>query len=161
MGDLHSVVTVEGNYPAGKMLTALIGLCLVFALPAWFLDASVSGMAPPYADMSEATFVEIRRVDGTVEMSGELRSRVDALGNVEKDAALLGPRREQVIGEIEIEIPRRDAVDQRQELEVDVISLRPHTTYHVILNDRAVAAFDTDDRGSVDVEFISASSITP
>jgi hypothetical protein len=160
MSELASVV-VEGQYPTGKVLPAVICLSLVFALPALWLAPNASGLPPQLNDMSEATFVEIRRVDGTVVMSGELRSRVDALGNVEKDAALLGPQREQVVGEIEIEIPRRDAADQRQELEVDVISLRPNTTYHVILNDRPVAAFDTDDRGSVDVEFLSASSIAP
>ncbi len=152
---------VEGNYPAGKVLAAVVCLSLVFALPAWWLDPTVSGMTPEFGDMSDATFVEIRRADGTVEMSGELRSRVDALGNVEKDAALLGPRGEQVIGEIEIEIPRKDAVDQRQELEVDVISLRPNTTYHVIINDRPAVSFDTDDRGSVDAEYLTHLASAP
>lgn len=160
MSEFETVV-VEGHYPAGKVLTAVACLSLLFALPALWLAPNASASSPQFSDMSDATFVEIRRVDGTVVMSGELRSRVDSLGNVEKDAALLGPRREQVIGEVEIEIPRKDAADQRQELEVDVISLQPKTTYHVILNDRPVAAFDTDDRGSVDLEFLSASSIAP
>lgn len=65
------------------------------------------------------------------------------------------PSTDRVIGEIEIEIPRPDAIDARQELEVDVISLKPSTTYQVFVNDRPAATFVTDDRGSVDVEFDS------
>jgi hypothetical protein len=161
VSELENVVVVDGHYPAGKVLTAILCLSLVFALPALWLSPTASGLTPRFGDMSDATFVEIRRSDGTVVMSGELRSRADSLGNIEKDAALLGPQGEQVIGEIEIEIPRKDAADQRQELEVDVISLRPNSTYHVVINDRPVAVFDTDDRGSVDLEFLSASSNAP
>ncbi len=58
-------------------------------------------------DLSDATFVEIRTSSGSVVMSGELRNHVDSLGNVEKDAALLGRAAERVIGEIEIEVPGR------------------------------------------------------
>ena len=70
--------------------------------------------------MRDATLVEVRTLSGEVVMGGELRNRVDGLGNLEKDAALLGPDQERVIGEIEIEVPRDDAPDQTQELEVDV-----------------------------------------
>jgi hypothetical protein len=94
-------------------------------------------------------------------MSGELRNHVDSLGNVEKDAALLGRKADRVIGEIEIEIPRQDSRDSRQELEIDVISLSPRTTYQVFVNDRPAATFTTDDRGSVDEEFVFAPSVSP
>jgi hypothetical protein len=152
---------IEGDYPAAKTLGGLLCLALVFALPAWWLTPDAAGVSSRLGDMSDATFAEVRTAAGTVVMSGEFRNRVDPLGNVEKDAALLGSEREQVIGEIEIEIPRRDAADQRQELEVDIISLQPRSTYHVIINDRPVAAFTTDDRGSVDVEFQSVPSSSP
>ena len=147
--------SVQGAYPAGKALAGL--LCLVFAvvLPAWWLVPARTSAAPQLADLSDAMLAEIRTISGAVVMSGEFRNRVDSLGNIEKDAALLGSRRERVIGEIEVEIPRADAADPRQELEVDVISLEPRTTYHVYINDRSVAMFTTDDRGSVDVEFVS------
>ena len=149
---------IEGDYPAGKAFCGLLCLAFVFGLPAWWLSPNAADVSSQLGDLSDATFAEIRTAGGTVVMSGELRNRVDSLGSVEKDAALLGGKGEQVIGEIEIEIPRPDAVDQRQELEVDIISLRPHSTYHVIINDRAVAAFTTDDRGSIDVEFQSVPS---
>ena len=37
-----------------------------------------------------------------------------------------------------------------------MISLKPLAGYRVFVDDRAVASFNTDDRGSVDVEFVSA-----
>jgi len=89
-------------------------------------------------------------------MSGELRNHVNPLGGVEKDAALLGTQQERVIGEIEIEIPRPNSPNPQQELEVDIISLHPHTTYDVVVNDRPVLRFTTDDRGSVDMEVTHA-----
>ena len=146
---------IQGAYPAGKMLGCLMCLVLAVMLPAWWLVPSSTSAAPHLADLSDALLAEIRTVAGAVVMSGEFRNRVDSLGNVEKDAALLGSQRERVIGEIEVEIPRAEAADPRQELEVDVISLEPRTTYHVYINDRSVAMFTTDDRGSVDVEFVS------
>ena len=148
----------QGDYPAGKVFGSLIGVALAVLLPAWWFIPTASSASPRLGDLSDATIAEIRTVSGTVVMSGEFRNRVDALGNVEKDAALLGSQRERVIGEIEIEIPRHDSTDPRQELEVDVISLQPRSSYHVFVNDRPVASFTTDDRGSVDVEFLSAPS---
>jgi hypothetical protein len=156
--DMTTEPTVEADYPAGKVLLAILCLAFVFVLPAWWLAPVASGAASQLGDMSDATIVEIRAADGSVVMSGELRNHVDSLGNVEKDAALLGAKGERVIGEIEIEIPRKDAADQRQELEVDIISLEPRSTYSVIVNDRPVAVFVTDDRGSVDAEFHSVVS---
>ena len=130
-------------------------VALIFALPGWWVAPRASSGAE-LADLSDATLVEIRTPDGTVVMSGEFRTRVDSVGDIEKDAALLGSRQHQVIGEVEIEIPRAGSNDPRQELEVDIISLQPRSPYQVIINDRPVAAFTTDDRGSVDVEFLSA-----
>jgi hypothetical protein len=148
----------QGDYPAGKVFGSLIGVALVAFLPAWWFIPTPSSASPRLGDLSGATIAEIRTVSGTVVMSGEFRNRVDALGNVEKDAALLGSQRERVIGEIEIEIPRQDSTDPRQELEVDVISLQPRSSYHVFINDRPVATFTTDDRGSIDVEFLAEPS---
>jgi hypothetical protein len=147
--------TRQGDYPAGRVLGAVLLVALIFALPGWWLAPRASSSAE-LADLSDATFVEIRTPDGTVVMSGEFRARVDSVGDIEKDAALLGNRQDEVIGEIEIEIPRRGSNDPRQELEVDIISLQPRSPYQVFINDRPVAAFTTDDRGSVDVEFLSA-----
>lgn len=148
---------IQGVYPAGKVLGMLMCPVVAVLLFAWWLLPASTSAAPHLADLSDATVAEIRTTAGVVVMSGEFRNRVDSLGNVEKDAALLGRRQESVIGEIEIEIPRAGAADPRQELEVDVISLEPTTTYHVYINDRSVATFTTDDRGSVDVEFVSGS----
>jgi hypothetical protein len=131
----------------------VIAPCLALA---WWLDSRNVGATAVVQspDLSDATIVEIRTLGGEVAMSGELRDRVEPSGAIEKDAALLGRRYDAVIGEIEIEIPRPGSPDPRQELEVDVIALRPRTAYQVFVNDRPAAIFTTDDRGSVDVEFV-------
>jgi len=147
--------THQGDYPAGRVLGAVLLVAFTFALPGWWLAPRASSRTE-LADLSDATFVEIRTPGGAVVMSGEFRARVDSVGDIEKDAAMLGSRQDEVIGEVEIEIPRRGSNDPRQELEVDIISLQPRSPYQVFINDRPVAAFTTDDRGSVDVEFLSA-----
>ncbi len=96
--------------------------------------------------------VEIRDHRGIDVMSGELRSRVDAVGNTEKDAELFDRRGETAIGEVEIEIPAADRTGVRQELEVDIIGLAPRERFFVVIDDRIVGVFNTDDRGSVDME---------
>jgi hypothetical protein len=147
--------TGEGNYPAAKVLGAIMCLALICLASTLAMPRAAASALLHSGDFSEATFVEVRTRDGSVVMSGELRSHVDSLGNVEKDAALLGRQQERVVGEIEIDIPRKDADDQRQELEIDVISLEPRTVYEVFVNDEHAATFTTDDRGSVDVELLS------
>jgi hypothetical protein len=104
------------------------------------------------ADLSEAALVEIRDDGGAVVLSGEFRSRVDALGNTEKDADLGNRRGDSVIGEVELEIPAPGRDHRRPELEVDIIHLAPRTRYTVAIDDRVVGSFVTDDRGSVDFE---------
>jgi hypothetical protein len=145
------------DYPVGKVFVSVLGLALVCVVLGWLVPTAASAVIQP-GDLSDATFVEIRTSSGSVVMSGELRNRVDSLGNVEKDAALLGRQADRVIGEIEIEIPRQDSRDPRQELEIDVISLEPRTTYQVFVNDRPAVTFTTDDRGSLDEEFVFAPS---
>jgi hypothetical protein len=136
-------------------LFGVITAALPWMLLAWWMRAPASGSPfPEFADLSDAVFVEVRTPGGEVAMSGELRDHVDALGNVEKDAALMSAALHRVIGEIEIDIPRPGSAEQ-QELEVDVMSLEPFSAYHVYINDRLAASFRTDDRGSVDVEFES------
>jgi hypothetical protein len=103
-------------------------------------------------DVSAAHIVEIRDADGVVLLSGEFRSNVDSLGDTEKDAALLDLRGRTVIGEVEIEIPVVTRENRRAELEVDIIGLPPRRTFAVVIDDRIVATFTTDDRGSVDME---------
>jgi hypothetical protein len=146
---------------SSRMLFGIMCVVVPCLAVAWWV-ASVtagSGAVAQFRDLTDAAFVEIRTLDGDVVMSGELRDRVDPSGGVEKDAALMGDEFDQVIGEIEIEIPRQGASDQRQELEVDVISLRPSTSYRIFVNDLQAATFTTDDRGSVDVEFLSPGRI--
>ena len=76
-------------------------------------------------NVSEATIVEIRDHRGVPVLSGEFRSRVDMLGNTEKDAALLSRDGRTVIGEVELEIPEPTRENRRPELEVDIIGFRP------------------------------------
>ncbi len=103
-------------------------------------------------DVSEAHVVEIRDHRGVTVLSGEFRSRVDALGNTEKDAALLDRRGRQVVGEVELEVPATGRENRQPELEVDIMGLEPRQAYTVVVDDRDVAMFTTDDRGSIDME---------
>ena len=103
-------------------------------------------------DVSDADVVEIRDHRGVTVLSGEFRSRVDALGNTEKDAALLDRGGRRVVGEVELELPARGRDNRRPELEVDIMDLAPKQTFTVAVDDRVVATFITDDRGSVDME---------
>jgi hypothetical protein len=103
-------------------------------------------------DISEAHVVEIRDRHGKTVLSGEFRSRTDALGNTEKDAALYDQRGRAVVGEVEVEIPAPGRQDRRQELEVDVMGLQPRETFTVVIDDRNVGVFTTDDRGGFDME---------
>jgi hypothetical protein len=96
--------------------------------------------------------VEIRDSSGRAILSGEFRSRVDALGNTEKDAPLSDRQGRTVIGEVELEIPAAGRENRRPELEVDILGLPPRQTFSVVIDDRLVGTFITDDRGSVDME---------
>jgi hypothetical protein len=103
-------------------------------------------------DVSEAHIVEIRDVAGQTVLTGEFRSRVDVLGNIDKDAALTDRTGRTVIGEVELEIPAATRVNRRPELEVDIMGLAARATFVVVIDDGAVGRFTTDDRGSVDME---------
>jgi hypothetical protein len=103
-------------------------------------------------DVADATLVEIRDHRGVDVLSGEFRARVDALGNTERDAALVDRIGDRVIGEVELETPAAGREDRRPELEVDIIGLRPSEVFTVVIDDRPVGSFTTDDRGSVDLE---------
>jgi hypothetical protein len=103
-------------------------------------------------DVAEADVVEIRDQRGATVLSGEFRSRVDALGNTQKEAALLDRSGRRVVGKVELELPARGRENRRPELEVDIMDLAPRQVFMVAVDDRIVATFTTDDRGSVDME---------
>ena len=141
------------------MPVALVGLLAVFlaaGLAASRLLPHASTGAASLPDLSGAQLVEVRNATGRTVLSGELRERTDALGNVEKDAALYDRRGRRVIGEIEIELPGPTNMAALQELEIDIIELQPNTKHSVFVDDREVATFTTDDRGSIDIELHSA-----
>jgi hypothetical protein len=104
--------------------------------------------------VAEAQVVEIRDHQDRAVLTGEFRARVDMVGNMEKDAALLDRNGQKVIGEVELEAPARDRRDRRPELEVDIIGLPPRETFTVVIDNRVVARFTTDDRGSIDRELM-------
>lgn len=141
-----------------KERRVLAFLCTVCALliVAGIIVTIQSGESTPQplalGDVSDAEIVEIRDHRNVTVLSGEFRSRVDALGNTEKDAALTDRRGQTVIGEVELEIPAPAREGRRPELEVDVMGLPPGQTFTVVIDDRRVATFVTDDRGSIDKE---------
>ncbi|MGH9174899.1 MAG: hypothetical protein ACRD1H_11105 [Vicinamibacterales bacterium] len=142
------------------LLVTLVGIAALCGAIGGFVLGGVTGtaQAPQLGDMSGAAIVEIRDASGRTVLSGEFRSRTGPLGKVEKDAALTDSRGSQVIGEVEIEIPTPNASDRGQELEVDIIKLTPRATFTVVIDDRPVTTFNTDDRGSIDVEIESSPS---
>ena len=152
--ELVPVVTMDAA--TERRLTVVLAAALAALLAC---GAAVNLWAAPraaaviaLADLSGATLVEIRDDRGAVVLSGEFRSRVDALGNTEKDADLGDRQGHAVIGEVELEIPAPGRDHRRPELEVDIIHLTPRTRYTVVIDDRTVGTFTTDDRGSVDFE---------
>ena len=135
-------------------LSAVVcGLLIIggFALPTITGETAVAPLTG-LGEVSEAQIVEIRDHRGETVLSGEFRSRVDTLGNTEKDAALADRRGRMVVGEVELEIPAPLRADRRPELEVDIIGLPGRETFSIVIDDRIVGTFTTDDRGSVDME---------
>jgi hypothetical protein len=140
-----------------RLAIALVALLLPMVMAGGMLQSSVEARPAAVAaatlrDSANGHFVEIRDASGVVTLSGEFRSRVDGLGNTEKDAELTDQRGQSAIGEVELEIPAAGRGDRRPELEVDVIHLQPRHRYAVVIDDRIVGVFLTDDRGSADLE---------
>ena len=135
------------------LMAALCGLVMIGGITMTSLIGE-NAIPPPIAlgDISEAHIVEIRNQQGETVLSGEFRSRVDMFGNTEKDAALTNQQGSTVIGEVELEIPAAQRENRRPELEVDIIGLSARETFAVVIDDRIVGTFTTDDRGSVDME---------
>jgi hypothetical protein len=138
------------------LLIALCGLLIGGGLAMPSLIGESTGKTPAtitLGNVAEAHIVEIRDHRGQAVLSGEFRTRVDQLGNTEKDAALTDRRGRAVIGEVEIEIPAAAQREHRRpELEVDILGLPAREAFTIAIDDRIVGAFTTDDRGSVDME---------
>ena len=134
----------------------LVAMCAVSMAAGVAMTTSTSAPTtlPPIAlgDVADAQVVEIRDQRDRVVLTGEFRSHVDKLGNTEKDAALTDTQGRTVIGEVEVEIPSASRTDRRPELEVDILGLPVRETFTVVIDDRVVARFTTDDRGGVDME---------
>lgn len=139
-----------------KAIALLVVVCTLLMMGGVVFGIVAGVTSDPAAlelgDVSEAQVVEIRDQSGVTVLSGEFRSRIDALGNTEKDAALLDRRGRRVVGEVELELPAPNRQDRRPELEVDIMELPPQQTFTVVVDDRPVASFTTDDRGSIDME---------
>ena len=139
------------------MAITLYSVLLPVVIAGFILQASVDLPAAATAsttlsEVVDGQLVEIRDAGGAVVLSGEFRSRVDSLGNTEKDAELTDQQGRSVIGEVEVEIPAAGLNNGRLELEVDVIHLQPRHRYTVVIDNRTVGTFLTDDRGSADLE---------
>ena len=135
------------------LLAVLCGVLIAVGASMPLFAGSKTRPAPLVLDgMAEAHIVEIRDHRGQTVLSGEFRSRLDGLGNTEKDAALTDRRGRSVIGEVEIELPAASRADRRAELEVDIMGLPANAAFGIVIDDQTVATFSTDDRGSVDME---------
>jgi hypothetical protein len=154
MTDTEQALLDRSNERKAMALLFLVCGLLMAGGAAFALVVRPSQTAPvaELRDISEADVVEIRDHRGVTVLSGEFRSRIDPLGNTEKDAALLDRRGRRVVGEVELELPARGRQNRRPELEVDIMELTPRQAFTVVVDDRIVATFTTDDRGSVDME---------
>ena len=146
-----------------KLLFTLVGIAAVCGVLGGFLlrGAAATGQTFQLGDLSDAQMVEVRDTSGRTVLSGEFRARTAPSGKIEKDAALTDRSGSKVIGEVEIEIPPPDAPGRPQELEIDIITLAPRMTYTVVVDDRPITTFTTDDRGSIDVEIESGAGLSP
>ena len=147
-----------------RIPTALVLLLAAFGVAGLLASRVATPAAAAKAslpDLSGAQLVEIRNAEGRTVLSGEFRERTDALGNIEKDAALVDRRGRQVIGEVEIEIPGPNAMNPAQELEIDIIEVEPNAKHAIFIDDREVTTFTTDDRGSIDMEVHSTPGNPP
>lgn len=149
---------LEGEMASERRLLGVLFLCCGLLIAGGIALSGGTGGSPAaqpaivLGNVSEAHIVEIRDRRGITVLSGEFRSRVDGLGNIEKDAALTDRRGRTVIGEVELEIPAPGRENRRAELEVDIMGLPARETFKVVIDDRVVGSFTTDDRGSVDLE---------
>jgi hypothetical protein len=147
-----------------RPILALAIVCTLIAASAAWLQSKMPDATPvalTLGNVSQAEVVEIRDQAGSTVLSGEFRSRRDVLGNTEKDAALTDPAGSRVIGEIEVEVPAPNRTDRRPELEVDILGLQPRSSFTVVIDDRPVASFMTDDRGSIDQELQEGEVVPP
>jgi hypothetical protein len=134
-------------------LALMCGLLIAAGLVMSVFTGTAATSSPiVLGDVSEAHIVEIRDHGGQVVLSGEFRSRIDSLGDTEKDASLADRNGRTVIGEVELEVPEPARANRRPELEVDIMGLPARGTFSVVIDDRTVGTFTTDDRGSVDME---------
>jgi hypothetical protein len=153
MSDAEEVLDRANEKKAMALLFVVCGLLMAGGVTfALVIGAPDTAPVVELGDVSEADVVEIRDHRGVTVLSGEFRSRVDALGNTEKDAALLDRGGRRVVGEVELELPAHGRENRRPELEVDIMDLAPRETFTVVVDDRVVATFTTDDRGGVDME---------
>jgi hypothetical protein len=137
-------------------LVSLLAAFLVVGLAASRLGRVTPSAPPTLPDLSTAQVVEVRDVSGRTVLSGEFREHIDAFGNIEKDADLVERGGRHVIGEIEIGIQGPAATSSGQELDIDIIELRPNTKHSIFIDDREVAALTADDRGSINVKLRSS-----
>ena len=148
MGQLFSNFSSEQ-----KSTILLVCACVPLIAVGSALKPPPPAMAPvAIGNISRAEMVEVRDSNNVAVLSGEFRVRYDSVGNREFDAALRDHKGRTVIGEVELEIPAPGRENRRPELEVDIISLPPRQAFTVVIDDRVVGSFVTDDRGSVDME---------
>lgn len=143
-------------------------LLLLGCVPLLLSGIVLSSKARPGAEVitrevlshvKEASIVEVRDQDGRAVLLGEFRAHTDSLGNTEFDAALYDRQGSKVIGEVELDIPPPDRADRGPELELDIIGLKPRENFTLVIDDREVARFATDDRGSIDREIQEGETI--
>jgi len=133
-------------------LVALLAAFLLAGVLASRFATEVPAAGATLPDLSGAHVVEVRDASDRTVLSGEFREHVDALGNMERDATLIERGGRHVIGKIEVAVPGPNAMAAAQELDVDIIELSPNAKYSIFIDDHEVAAFNADDRGSIDMK---------
>ena len=125
------------------------------------LEAQTAALPADTADLSNASSVEVKDANGTVVLIGHLVEIPEDDDDLERKAELKGSgAHANAAGEAEIEVSRaNNRLDQ--EVEVSVSNLTPGATYAVFIDGKQLGTFQTNKRGSGELELSTPAVKTP
>jgi hypothetical protein len=125
------------------------------------LEAQTVALPADTADLSNASTVEVKDANGTVVLAGHLVEVPEDDGDLERKAELKGGgTHANATGKVEIEVSRaNNRLDQ--EVEVSVSNLAPGQTYAVFIDGKQFGTFQTNKRGSGELELNTPAVRTP
>jgi hypothetical protein len=125
------------------------------------LEARTVALPADIGDLSNASSVEVTDANGAVVLIGHLVEMPEDDDDLERKAELKGSgAHANATGEAEIEVSKtNNRLDQ--EVEVSVSSLAPGATYAVFIDGKQLGTFQTNKRGSGELELNTPAVKTP